>query len=157
VDAFLTAVYVINRLSTPVIQYKSPYFKLYNRELDYQKLRVFGCLCYPLLRPYGSHKLEYRSKLCIFIGYNYACYKCLDPVTNKAYLSKHVVFNEDSFPAKDQATSHLPSKKMLKVRLLSFSVLIFLYHMICLLHLILLQKFYPLNIHYHPNHLKLEI
>lgn len=35
----------------------------------------------------------------------------MDPVTNKAYLSKHVVFNEDSFPAKDQATSHLPSKK----------------------------------------------
>jgi hypothetical protein len=34
----------------------------------------------------------------------------LDPVTNQAYLSKHVIFDEDSFPAKDQATAQLPSK-----------------------------------------------
>jgi hypothetical protein len=62
-----------------------------------------------LLRPYGLHKLEYRSKPCIFLGYNYAGYKCLDPVTNKAYLSKHVIFNEDSFLVKDQATTQFPS------------------------------------------------
>jgi hypothetical protein len=54
--------------------------------------------------------LEYRSKPCIFLGYHHAGYKCLDPVTNKVYLSRHVVFNEDSFPAKDQTVSLLPSK-----------------------------------------------
>jgi hypothetical protein len=31
-------------------------------------------------------------------------------VTNQAYLFKHVIFDEDSFPAKDQATAQLPSK-----------------------------------------------
>ena len=31
-------------------------------------------------------------------------------MTNKAYLSRNVIFNEESFPAKDQATLHLPSK-----------------------------------------------
>ena len=71
---------------------------------------MFGCLYYPLLRLYGLHKLEYRSKPCIFLGYNFGGYKCLDPVTNKAYLSKHVIFYEQSFPAKDQADSHLQSK-----------------------------------------------
>jgi hypothetical protein len=110
VDAFLTAVHIINRLPTPTLKYKSPYFTLHNREPDYQTLRVFGCLCYPLLRLFGLHKLEYRSKPCIFLGYNYAGYKCLDPVTNKVYLSRHVIFNEDFFPAKDKATSQLPSK-----------------------------------------------
>jgi hypothetical protein len=110
VDAFLMAVYIINRLPTPVLQHHSPYFKLYNRDPNYQKLKMFGCLCYPLLRPYGLHKLEYRSKPCIFLGYNFGGYKCLDPVTNKAYLSKHVIFDEQSFPAKDQADSHLQSK-----------------------------------------------
>jgi hypothetical protein len=110
VDAFLMAVYIVNRLPTPVLQHHSPYFKLYNKESDYQKLRVFGCLCYPLLRPYGLHKLEYRSKPCIFLGYNFAGYKCLDLVTNKSYLSKHVIFYEQSFPAKDQANTHLQSK-----------------------------------------------
>jgi len=54
--------------------------------------------------------LEYRSKPCIFLGYNYASYKCLDTVTNKVYLTRHVIFNEDFFPAKDKATSQLPSK-----------------------------------------------
>jgi hypothetical protein len=110
VDAFLIAVYVINRLHTLVLNHQTPYSKLYHRDPDYQKLKVFGCLCYPLLRPYGLHKLEYRSKPCIFLRYNYAGDKCLDPVTNKAYLSKNVVFNEDSFPAKDQATAQFPSK-----------------------------------------------
>jgi len=110
VDAFITAVHLINRLPTPTLQLMSPFFKLYNREPNYQELRVFGCLCYPLLRPYGLHKLEYRSKPCLFLGYHHAGYKCLDPVTNKVYLSRHVVFNEASFPAQDQAVSLLPSK-----------------------------------------------
>jgi hypothetical protein len=105
VDSFLTAIYIINRLPTATIQNLSPYEKLYNQPPDYKRMRVFGCLCYPLLRPYGHHKLEYRSKPCIFLGYQYAGYKCLDPVTNKAYLSRHVVFNETSFPAQDHATS----------------------------------------------------
>jgi hypothetical protein len=110
VDAFLTAVYVINRLPTPVLKNQSPYSKLYKCDPDYQKLRVFGCLCYPLLRHDGKHKLEYRSKPCIFLGYKFACYKCLDPVTNQAYLSKHVIFDEDSFPDRDQTIAQLPSK-----------------------------------------------
>ena len=110
VDAFLTAVYIINRLPTPILDHMSPFLKLYNKEPDYNNLRVFGCLCYPLLRPQGLHKLEYRSKPCIFIGYSYAGYRCLDPITNKVYLSRHVIFYESSFLTKDKATSHLPSK-----------------------------------------------
>jgi transposase InsO family protein len=110
VDSFLTAVYTINRLPTPVLNQVSPYEKLFKHPPNYQHFKVFGCLCYPLLRPYGLHKLEFRSKPCIFLGYHFAGYKCLDPVTNKAYLSRHVVFDESSFPAKEQATSLLPSQ-----------------------------------------------
>lgn len=85
VDAFLTTVYIINRLPTPVLDHDSAFAKLYNKAPDYQSLRVFGCRCYPLLRPYNSHKLEYRSKACVFLGYQHAGYKCLDPVSNKVY------------------------------------------------------------------------
>ena len=87
VDVFLTAVYIINRLPTPILDHMSHFLKLFNKEPDYNNLRVFGCLCYPLLRPQGLHKLEYRSKPCIFIGYSYAGYRCLDPIINKVYLS----------------------------------------------------------------------
>ena len=102
--------YIINRLPTPVLTYKSPFAKLYNKESDYRVLRVFGCKCYPLLRPYGLSKLEYRSKPCIFLGYSHAGYKCLDLDSNKVYLSCHVVFDENSFPAMEKAVVNMPSK-----------------------------------------------
>jgi hypothetical protein len=88
----------------------SPYEKLYNQPPDYQRLRVFGFLCYLFLRPYGLHKLKYRSKPCIFLGYQYAGYKCLDPIANKVYLSRHTVFAQTSFPTKDHVVALLPSQ-----------------------------------------------
>jgi hypothetical protein len=110
VDAFLTSVYLINRLPTPTLENESPFSKLHQKEPNYQQLKVFGCKCYPLLRPLGLHKLEFRSKPCIFLGYCHAGYKCLDPLTNKVYLSRHVVFDELTFPAKDEVPSQLPSQ-----------------------------------------------
>ena len=110
VDAFLCATYIINRLPTPILEHISPYFKLYNKEPDYKALRVFGCKCYPLLCPYGPHKLNFRSKSCIFLGYHHAWYKCLDPISKKVYMSKHVIFDENSFPTKDHDAISMPSK-----------------------------------------------
>lgn len=56
----------INRLPTPTLQVSSPYLQLFGIPPNYLKLRAFGCLCYPWLRPYTSHKLEPRSLPCIF-------------------------------------------------------------------------------------------
>ena len=92
VDAFLSAIYIINRLPIPILDNTSPFLTLYKKEPNYTILRVFRCKCYPLLRPYSRHKLDFRSKPCIFLGYRHAGYKCLDPITNKVYLSRHVVF-----------------------------------------------------------------
>jgi hypothetical protein len=107
VDAFLTSIYVINRLPTPVLNNSSPFEQIYHRNPDYSLLKVFGCKCFPLLRPYTSHKLDFRSKPCIFLGYSYKGYRCFDPLTQNVYLSRHVVFDEASFPAKETANSHL--------------------------------------------------
>jgi hypothetical protein len=110
VDSFLTALYIINRLPTATLKHISSYEKLYNKSPNYSRFRVFVCLCYPLLWPYSHLKLEYQSKPFIFLGYQYASYKCFDLVTNKAYLSRHVIFDEASFPAKDPAITPLPSQ-----------------------------------------------
>jgi hypothetical protein len=69
-DAFIAAVYLINRTPINVINYKTPLELLFQQKLDYTSLRIFGCACWPNLRPYKNHKLQFRSKRCVFLGYS---------------------------------------------------------------------------------------
>ena len=105
--AFQTATYLINRLSTPVLHHQSPYFALYHKLLAYTHLKVFGSSCFPYLRPYNTHKLQYRSLECAFLGYSshHKGYLCLDIHSSRVYISRHVIFNEDSFPFKNLKSS----------------------------------------------------
>lgn len=98
--AFETAVFLINRLPTEVLKGASPIGKLLGIKPDYIALKVFGCACFPLLRPYNSHKMAYRSSECVFMGYSlqHKGYKCLDPQTSRIYISRHVQVNEGYFP-----------------------------------------------------------
>jgi len=64
----------------------------------------------PYFVPTALTSLTLDPNLAFFLGYQFAGYKCLDPVTNKVYHSRHVVFDESSFLAKDPATSLLPSQ-----------------------------------------------
>lgn len=68
--AFKTATYVHNHTITPTLAYNSPYYTLYHKHPDYGFLRIFSCLCYPFLRPFNSHKLDFRSLPCVFLGYS---------------------------------------------------------------------------------------
>lgn len=78
--AFLTSVYLINRLHTTALKFDTPYIKLFNLNSDYTLLKVFGCSCFLLLRPYNKHKLQFMSQECVFLGYSisHKGYKCLD-------------------------------------------------------------------------------
>ncbi|KAM1465721.1 hypothetical protein COP2_045561 [Malus domestica] len=101
VEAFHTAVYLINRLP-PQASSVSPWEKLFQAPPKYHNLKAFGCACYPWLQPYSSHKLDTKSKLCVFLGYSlhHSGYRCFDPVANKLYVSRHVTFDEHLFPFK---------------------------------------------------------
>lgn len=98
-DAFSTSVYLINRLPSTVLHGQAPLHKLFTITPDYPFLRVFGCLCFPYLRVYNSHKLAFRSKACTFIGYStkHKGYKCLSS-DGRIFISRHVKFDESSFP-----------------------------------------------------------
>ncbi|RVX02308.1 Retrovirus-related Pol polyprotein from transposon RE1 [Vitis vinifera] len=97
--AFLAAAYLLNRLPTPVLKHQTPFESLFQQLPNYDKLRAFGCLCFPWLRPYSDHKLDKRSKHCVFIGYSntHNAYKCLDLSSNRVYISRHVQFIEHQF------------------------------------------------------------
>lgn len=99
--AFQASVHLINRLPTSALNFETPYHKLYNAHPDYGFLRVFGCSCFPLLRPYNQHKLQFRSEECLFLGYStsHKGYKC-QASSGRIFISKVVVFNEHKFPYK---------------------------------------------------------
>ena len=108
--AFQTTTYLINRQPTPLLKHKSPFEVLFGQRSNYLKLRKFGCLCYPLTRPYNTHKLQPKSIPCIFLGYSQTqnAYKCMDPLTNRLYISRHVTFDELQSPFLSK-TKHGPS------------------------------------------------
>jgi hypothetical protein len=110
-EAFNSATYLINRLPSKITKNKSPYELLFKVTPDYKFLKVFGCEYWPFTCPYNQHKLDYRSKSCVFLGYckDHHGYKCLHIPSGKIYLARHVVFNETSFPFKHSQTNQQPS------------------------------------------------
>lgn len=99
--ALSMAVFLINRMPTPVINMILPFERLFGSVPNYSKLRIFGCLCFPWTRPYSTNKFDSRSTPCIFLGYSTiqsAYYYCLDRITSRIYTSRHVVFHEYVFP-----------------------------------------------------------
>ena len=102
-------------MPTQSLQNQIPFELLYNKNPDYQFLRVFGSAIYPLLRPYNKNKFSYRTSQCVFLGYSphYLGYRCLNKDTGRIYFARHVKFDEHTFPFAQQplsnANTHSPS------------------------------------------------
>ena len=94
-----TAIYLINRMPSLTTNNQSPFEVLFQSVLDVQHLRIFGCACFPLLKPYTSNKLQPKTKVCIFLGYasKYKGYICFEVSSKKCYISRHVIFDECDF------------------------------------------------------------
>ena len=102
-EAFLTAVHIINMLPSRVINHETPVERLLHTKPDYTSLCVFGCACWPNLRPYNNRKVMFRSKQCVFLGYSpqHKGVKCIDVSTGRVYISRDVVFDETKFSFAD--------------------------------------------------------
>jgi hypothetical protein len=100
--AFLHAVYLINRVPTPVLQNQSPYHLLYNTPPDATDFKVFGCLCYASSIQSHRTKLETRARKSVFLGYKsgFKGYILYDLHTRELFISRHVVFHECILPYK---------------------------------------------------------
>jgi histone deacetylase 1/2 len=99
-EAFLYVTFLINMLPSKVINFETPVEHLLHTAPNYDSLRIFGCVCWPNLRPYNKRKLAYRSTQCGFLGYSprHKGVKCLDTKTSRVYISRDVIFDENLFP-----------------------------------------------------------
>jgi hypothetical protein len=100
VEGLCTATYLLNHLPTMAIQAVYPHLALFGSMPSYEHLHVSGCTCYPNMTATTPHKLSPHSTWCVFPGYSadHKGYHCLDLSTNCLIISRHVVFDEDSFP-----------------------------------------------------------
>jgi len=94
-----TAVYLINRLPSQVLDFDSPFFRLYNMHPSYDHLHPFGCVCFVHLPPIERHKLGAQSVQCAFMGYSSTQkgFLCYDASSKRLRISRNVIFFDDQY------------------------------------------------------------
>ncbi|XP_057246849.1 retrovirus-related Pol polyprotein from transposon RE1 [Beta vulgaris subsp. vulgaris] len=89
-ECILSATHLINLLPSRVINWETPYKKLMKKDVNYDHLKVIGCLCYASPHKKPTDKFAARGLRCILIGYphNQKGYKLLDLHSKKIFVSE---------------------------------------------------------------------
>ncbi|KAM0960567.1 hypothetical protein ACFX2C_025595 [Malus domestica] len=92
----LTAAYLINRLPSKILKFKSPYEVLKDRQINLSHLGVFGCTYFVHIQAPNHDKLDPRVAKCVYLGYSSTQkgYKCYNPTTRKIVVSRDMKFEE---------------------------------------------------------------
>lgn len=90
----------MNRLPTAALNNKVPYELLFEEEVDYTGLRVFGCLAMMANPEPTTDKFARKAVPCVFLGYPSLKkgYKFLNLLSNTTFVSRDAEFHEDLFP-----------------------------------------------------------
>ena len=126
--AAMTAVHLINKLPTKILNLNSP-IEVLEKLVPKVRLRnsliprVFGCMSYVHTHHLSPSKLSVKALKCVFVGYSNTQkeYKCYRPLTRRVIIAKDIVFNEQcfyyqtnnepsTFPARDQQETQLPQE-----------------------------------------------
>ena len=98
-DCVLTAVYIINRTPSRLLQNQTPYTFLHHKPIDYASFRVFGCVAFASTLPAHRTKFDPHAKPCVFLGYpsSMKAYKFFYINIKQVFISRDVVFHEENF------------------------------------------------------------
>lgn len=120
-ECVLTAVYLINRLPSSVLNGKSPCELVYSVEPSLSHLRSFGCLCFS--KVLNCHdKFASKSEKCVFIGYSSSKkgYKLFSLYQKTIIFSRDVQFYENVFPFKMSSDDKVTEANVSDVNHLNF-------------------------------------
>lgn len=99
-SCILATTYIINRLPSSVLKWKSPFEILYGSKPDMSHLKTIGCLCYALNLKPRHDKFAAKGRRCILLGYSAGqkAYKLYDLDNHTIFVSRDVHFEENVFP-----------------------------------------------------------
>lgn len=99
-EAVLHAAYLINRLPSSSIGWKCPYQLLLKKEVLYEDIKVFGCLCYVTNVHPKKDKFVARAIRGVFVGYSCGQkgYKVYDIENETLTVSRNVTCSEVVYP-----------------------------------------------------------
>lgn len=80
----------MNRVPSPVLKNKSPYYMLFKEDLGLHTLKVFGTLTYASTLQSHRTKLAHRGIKCILLGFKQG--------VKGVIISRNVVHYEHIFP-----------------------------------------------------------
>ncbi|KAH0633397.1 hypothetical protein KY284_036183 [Solanum tuberosum] len=97
-EAVATALYMLNISPTKVVLNQTPYEAWRGNKPKVSHLHVFGRIVYSLVNSQARYKLDEKSKICIFVGYNTQskAYKLYNPLSEKIVINRNVMLNEDA-------------------------------------------------------------
>ena len=104
-DAVSTAAYLISRGPSVLMEFKLPEEVWSGKEVKFSHLKVFCCVSYVHIDFDARSKLDAKSKICFFIGYDDEKfgYRFWDEQNRKIIKSRNLIFNEQAM-YKDRST-----------------------------------------------------
>jgi hypothetical protein len=92
----MTAAYLMNRVPTRMLGYKTPIECLVGETKYVVPPKVFGCVCFVKDYRPTVGKLDPKALKCVFVGYSgkQKGYKCWCPTERRMFVSMDVVFRE---------------------------------------------------------------
>ena len=98
-EALSTAIHLINRLLSPMLNHVFPFSKFFGHSPLYSDLHTFGCVCFVHLPTHEQHKLTAQFVKCAFLGYAipHKGYVCYDPHVSRIRVSWNVIFFENQY------------------------------------------------------------